>query len=353
MITIKDLNDRDAWYDFEDSLDSGMYFLQSWLWGDFNSEGLSKRTQRIGAYDGDNNLVAIALVIFEETRFGTYAYIPRGPMMDWDADYVDEVIEALKVFYSSQDLLMLKIEPRVEKSKQSNFNGANSSYKYTQSQRNWVIDLKEDEDEQWKFLKENGMRSNYKRYINRASKLGVKIEMSARPEAVGDFWDVLQQTSKRKNMTTYPKSYYEKQIEILGEEGTCRIFRAVGPEGELLASALIAFSQDEAAYLHGASADGEFARNSRAAHLMHWEIMRTAATEGMSTYNMWGVLDLDKNGEMDKSHGGYGFSLFKRSFGGRFVEYMDTQDFVYNRLKYTLLSLQERYRKWRFGGHFT
>ncbi len=109
--------------------------------------------------------------------------------------------------------------------------------------------------------------------------------------------------------------------------------------GEPLASALIAIYGAEASYLWGASYDRQ--RELRAPHYMHFQIMRYAYEHGCRRYNFWGVVK-DRNHRPD--YRGYGYSEFKRSFGGYVELYQRTQDYIYRPIPYTLMYLNERRR---------
>jgi lipid II:glycine glycyltransferase (peptidoglycan interpeptide bridge formation enzyme) len=88
-------------------------------------------------------------------------------------------------------------------------------------------------------------------------------------------------------------------------------------------------------------------------HLLQWEAIRWARTEGCTSYDFWGAPD-----NMDESDPMWGVYRFKAGFGGRFVRHIGAYDFPVSRLLYWFYSvampryldrLRARHRRARSG----
>jgi lipid II:glycine glycyltransferase (peptidoglycan interpeptide bridge formation enzyme) len=101
--------------------------------------------------------------------------------------------------------------------------------------------------------------------------------------------------------------------------------------------AVVAFYGDSAYYLHGASVPGA----GSVGYSLQWEAIKEAKRRGMRYYNFWGVV---KDRHFTPSHPWYGFSLFKRGFGGFKYSYLRAQDLAYTN-KYWLYRLTEKARR--------
>ncbi len=93
---------------------------------------------------------------------------------------------------------------------------------------------------------------------------------------------------------------------------------------------------DRSIYLYSGSireARGETKRF--ASYAAQWQMMRTAREMGARTHDLWGVAPRDAGPE----HPWYGYSLFKKGFGGRFVSWAGSWDLVVDPVVYRLRGL--------------
>jgi lipid II:glycine glycyltransferase (peptidoglycan interpeptide bridge formation enzyme) len=64
-------------------------------------------------------------------------------------------------------------------------------------------------------------------------------------------------------------------------------------------------------------------------HLLQWEAMRWAKSQGATLYDLWGVAESeDPNDPMA------GVYRFKRGWGGKMIRYIGSFDYVYSPLMY-------------------
>jgi lipid II:glycine glycyltransferase (peptidoglycan interpeptide bridge formation enzyme) len=344
-LIVREISDASAWESFLKKCDY-KYFQQTWKWGEFN-EALGKHIFRWGIYQGED-LVAVCLGIDEPSRFGNLVYCPRGPVLDWEnvslaKSVLGKMVEHVQAL---SKYMFLRVDPAVLRTDETlarvfNEVGFHRSEGFWQVERAWVLDIKGKSDDELLA----GMRKNTRYYLKKASKSGVEVTLSHDPKDVAEFAKMLEKMSDRKGFAAMPAAYLMKQYEMLGgDDGFLRLYVAK-KSGEMIAGAIVAFYGLEASYLHGASGD---LGDSQAPYLLQWKAIQDAREVGLEKYNFWGVVE-EKN--YRPGYPGFGYSNFKRGFGGRVEEYIHTQDHVFKPFQYKLFSLQEKYRKWRYKGN--
>lgn len=158
--------------------------------------------------------------------------------------------------------------------------------------------------------------------INRAIDLGVSVEriemadVSGREQALADFYDIHAATGKREGFIVRARDYELDGWRRLGESGAASLwFAGLGGRDT---GALLLHSGKLLVYFAAGSRDGADMRRTRANHLLQWRIIRWAAENGFSGYDMGGVDTQSAPGvPQDESHPLWNLYLFKRRFGGR------------------------------------
>lgn len=319
-------------------------FFQSWEWGEFQAS--RGRTIHRFSINDDDVIVGSILFIEDIDRFGTVLYAPRGPVLDWRNISIAEATLSLLVIEGKKlapKAICLRLDPAIvhDAPEVAAFpaSGFKAAAKFTQVERAWMASLQPSQDEQITWQKEHGMRSNIPRYLRRAEREGVTVRVGESAEDLEVFLTMITGLNERKNgIGLHPLDYYRKQFAALAPSGYERIF-ICEKDGEPLAAAMITIYGHEASYLWGASTDKQ--RDLRGPHFMHFQIMRYAYEHGCSQYNFWGVV---KEENHNPSYRGYGFSEFKRSFGGYVELYQRTQDYVYRALPYRLAFINDQRR---------
>ena len=312
----KEITDKNTWEKFSLRC-SPNNFLQSWGWGEFN-QSLDRKIYRWGVYR-DRELELICLGIVQTTKLGKFLYIPRGPILsDWDNQEILEfLVKQIKIVAKASDWIFIKIEPPIGNFEHNRdlfkFDNFIPAVTFTQVEDAWLLDLSKAEAE---LLYD--MRKTTRYLIRNEPKQGITIEISDRLQDANEFVDMIYSTSERKNFVNHPKYYYTKQFEILAKDNEMRIFKAI-KDGKVLATAVISFYGEMASYLHGAS----IPTDQSVGYSLQWAAITEAKRRGMKFYNFWGVVK-DKN--FYPKHPWYGFSLFKRGFGGFKYSYLRAQD---------------------------
>jgi lipid II:glycine glycyltransferase (peptidoglycan interpeptide bridge formation enzyme) len=348
-LKIKKINDKSKWNKFVSKHDKSS-FLQTWQWGDFQEKSLGKEVLRLGLFV-QNQLKALNLAVIENSRFGKFIYTPRGPIMDWSSKDVPYYLKAFaKYFDINREFVFYRSDPRLKNgSKNTEFYdklGFRNAANFVQVQRCWIMDLDkaDNEKELFKSAKSQGMSKSLPRHIRKAVKNGVKCRISDNIDDLEKLIEFLNYLAENKNIPKRPDSYYRDMFKHMAPDGLMKLVVAEH-KGTPVSILLISTYGDEVATLHGAS-NPERERNLYASKRVYWDAMLYAMREGFSRFNFWGVLSDEEM--KDKSHPSYGYSLFKKRFGGRELHLMDTKDFVYKELRYIPIFLQEKYRKLKY-----
>lgn len=331
---VKEITDKEIWENFSLSA-SPNNFLQSWNWGEFQL-AIGNTIFRIGIFQS-KKLVGICLAVKQVTKFGNYLYVPRGPILtDWNLNYLNQVVVKLKQLAQEENSIFIKIEPPILENPENQklFKDFVRAVTFVQVEDAWLLDLSKTEEE---LLRD--MRKTTRYLVRNEPKTGVRVEISASQEDIRTFTDLLYETSSRKGFINHTKDYYIKQFEILSRDDEMRIFKAF-KDNQILAMAVISFYGEMASYLHGASKQTD----QSVGYSLQWAVITEAKRRGMKYYNFWGVV---KDKHFYPGHPWYGFSLFKRGFGGFKHQFLRAQDLPLNHLKYYLYRLAEKIRRLR------
>lgn len=321
---IIEITDKNQLNDFVGSQPMSQ-FLQSWQWGEFQ-EKVSGRVWRFGVLDQDR-LAASAKVITKDLPMGKrYFYCGRGPIISAKADkksVVQLLFEKIKTLAGEEEIMFLRFDP-TEKFIISNLKPKIIKTLDVQPSQTIMLDLTKTETE---LLRGLSQKTRYN--IKLAMKKGVKVVQSDL-SGFEEFWNLLAQTSDRDKFMTHGRSYYRAMLEI--NDNPIKLFFAKF-RGKPIATALVSFFGDTAAYLHGGSADEE--RNTMAPHLLQWEIIKLAKADGRKFYDFYGI---------DEERWP-GVTRFKRGFGGFEVVYPGTFDLVYDRGWYSIYKMVRKVRR--------
>lgn len=289
-------------------------FLHSYEWGEFQKATGNKVTRLV--WKKKDAIQAAGLIVKKQLRFfGSYTYCPRGPIVSGDFKIKPRDLKKSLggVFF------------RFEQTDEKLFDEA-KLVSEIQPSHTLITDLSLSEEE---LLKNMHEKTRYN--IRLATKKKVRVAFQS--ASFEEVWKLFEQTSTRGGFRLHGKTYYEKMIENLGS-GDCKAFLATAWHDEDLLAANIMIDFDKTrTYLHGASSNKK--RNLMGPYLLHWELMRSAKSEGMKEYDWWGVAPEGA----DKNHPWSGISRFKRGFDGEEIAYHGTYDLVFDSIKYSFYRL--------------
>ncbi len=334
-------SDCQAWNDFVASWpDFGL--LQSYEWGELK-EQQGWQAVRLTVQD-QGRIVAGAQMLVKPAARGlvSLAYVPRGPLVDWqDGEVAKLLLDGLHAEARRQRAICLRIEPPLLNDPANH--SALESYGFqqialtNQPRCSSVVDLPPSTDDLLMALP-----SSTRYNIRKAQRKGVTVE-PAGAEALPTFFHLMEVTSGRDDFPIRPFDYYQEEWEAFSRLGQAQLFVS-RYQGQIIAAQLPFYYGKHAATFHAGSLN-EF-RELKAGYLMMWTAMCWAADRGCRTFDLWGIPDevgeLIARGEAipeGKNGGLWGVYYYKQAFRGRVVYYVGAYDYVYSPALYRTLDL--------------
>lgn len=268
-------------------------------------------------------------------------YAPKGPIVrDWtNKSFREQIFHDLENFAKEANAIQLKIDPDLElgrgipgeEGSSEDSNGPDilvelgqGGWSYSPDQiqfRNTVlVDLLEDEEQ---ILAR--MKSKTRYNIRLSGRKGITVRLGNEKD-LANLFQMYAKTSVRGDFTIRNEEYYLSLWRtFLKEKSLPEIDPIAQPliaeyEGKPVAGAVIFRFGDRAWYLHGMSLPEH--SKKMAPHLIQWEAMRWAKSQGCSVYDMWGAPEV-----FEESDSMWGVYRFKRGFGGEVVRTMGAWDY--------------------------
>lgn len=309
--------------------------MQTWEWGEFK-ENTGWKAVRL-AVEENNKIVAGAQILIKSAPLGlaSAAYIPRGPIVNWnDKAVTNALLSAMNNTARRHRCISLKIEPAIPYTaelaqllaglgfKESDFNN--------QPQCSMLVDLAPDEDT---ILANMNKTTRYN--IRYSERNGIEV----RQADTGDFnhfYNLLTFTAARAGFPVRAKAYYEQEWHSFIKDDHIQLFIA-SYEGEVLAVRMPAAFGNIAATLHSGSYNNVH-KKLKPNELLMWHSIQWAKAKGCSRYDVWGIPNAigeeqykGKPLPEDQQGGLWGVYQFKRGFGGELIYYIGTYDYVYSK----------------------
>ena len=300
-----------------------------------------------------NKLVAATMLVAKPTFLGKSTFLaPGGPLLDFENHaLVTFFLRHLKSFIKAHNGFCFHIDPYyelIERDRDGNvieggFNHTeslkllkNRGFKAKphsgQPQYLFVLDFQDRTHEQ--IFAE--MKRNTRNHIRKAEKTGVKVRELKREE-LNVFKQITESTSKRRNFTDKPLSYYEEMYDLFHKRGEVKFILAEVTTDQAtipLSAAMFMTYGDEVIYLFSGS-DENYMKEYNAQYLIQWHMIKYAVKQGFKRYNFYGI-----NGLPDKSQKDYGIYDFKKGFTsettGHVVELIGAYETATNQIFYQL-----------------
>ena len=335
MYTIEECKDKSIWYSI-----NKYHLLQSWNWGEFQRK-IGRRVKRF-IVKKNNEIVSIFQVILINSRFGSYIYVPNGPVFKeqnpWKEneeikleEYKDQFIEIIKFtkeLGAKNKVQFIRIDPLFSDSKQNQQIleelGFVKSIKEIQPGHKLVINLALSLDELTKSMDDS---TRYR--IKKGLKEGIQVYKSINIKNDFEyFWNIYLRVKKRNSISSFEKSYYYMQLEFLKENGEYELFLAYDQDNKITAGAMVSFYNEVSSYLHAASDH----QSKNASRVLVWEVIKEAQRRDCKYFDFYGIARDDNN----LNDPWYGFTSFKKSFGGYKKLMLSTYDLPIQYLKYKI-----------------
>ena len=325
------------------------HVLQTSPWGDLKA-AFGWEAERL-ALVADGKVQAGAQVLYRRlpAGLGRLAYVPRGPLVDWEqGEAIAVLLDALTQAARARGSLALMVEPDLPDEPRwreylAGLGFLPSPLGNVQPRRTLLVDLSGNEEA---VLGRMHQKARYN--VRLAARKGVTV----RPATADDlptFCHLMATTGARDRFAPHAPAYYERAFGLFVPRGWAQLLLAEVEDAPV--AALMAFALGRRSwYFYGASSDAH--REKMAPYLLQWEAMRWARGLGCTEYDLWGVPDEDESTLeaqfTQRQDGLWGVYRFKRGFGGRLVRTVGAWDRPLRRFPYWLYALAGR--RLRGGG---
>ncbi len=281
------------------------------------------------------------LAIKKHTPIGNYLYLPYGPVAKTPTAFKNS-LKALNDLAKQQNAIFIRIEPQNPDYKQYLPKNIQKS-KDLNPKDTWVLDLTPDKST----ILTNFSQGTRTRY-NTFAKKGLIVEKTTDTSAIHYLVDLQKRLYKTKNLNSFSEHYLKTELEQ--PFATLYLVKYQKPEnvepditlpqdGQIIAASLF-FDYSGTRYYMQSAADNRYKKLPATVALLSTAIF-DAKDQGIEFFDFWGIAPE----EASEDHPWYGFTKFKKSFGGHEVHYVGTYDIIINSLKYKL------YQDTRFFGH--
>lgn len=297
-----------------------LHFLQSPTWEKYSKlEGYETFRQQ-----GDDFAY---LALKYNTPLGNYLFCPYGPTLDLSHPEasLQHALTSLKDLAQQQKSFFVRIEPTHPFSPdQLKSLGLVKSHDLDPA-HTWALDLTQSEEDILAGIEKNKARS-----WRIHEKKNVHIRTSQNPNDITILTNFLTSVSNRNGFIPQSESHLRHQLE----SGFATLYIAE-LDGRPIAASLVYDYGDTRFYAHAAS-DRAYSKLTPGDTLLVQMIL-DAKNRGAHTFDFWGITTSE-----DPHHPWYGFTRYKKGFGGHQVDYAGTWDLPLHHVKYRLYQLLRR-----------
>lgn len=275
---------------------------------------------------------------------GKYLYIPRGPGVNtkYQIPNTEQHIQELIALAKQKSARWIRIEPATEEILETI--QKDTAYKIVKAPHDmqpreiFVIDITKSEEELL-----SSMKPKTRYNIRLAEKRGVRAFATREEKHMQAFFDLVEMTARRKEISPHPKDYYAKFFDAFPPE-MCQLFVAEY-NGEVLVANICILYQGRAVYLHGGSSDKH--RDMMAPFLLQWEQIKYAKAHGCTEYDFGGVRTQATSYQLSASNSWGGITRFKLGFSPNTlpITYPGSYDIVLDTKVYALYNFIRRLKE--------
>jgi lipid II:glycine glycyltransferase (peptidoglycan interpeptide bridge formation enzyme) len=239
------------------------------------------------------------------------------------------MLSDLKKIGKENNLIFIKLEPNVDKSKVSESIIQLISKELVPGRRLFTpstfwIDLTPSEEN---LLKSFSSKTRYN--IRLAEKKGVKVAEDNSDKAFDRYLELTRETVERQGFFAHTEKYHRLMFSILRKAGIAHLMTATF-EGKIITTWVLFGGRDFLYYPYGASTEDH--KEVMANNLMMWEAIKFGKKLGLTTFDLWGREE------------GKGFTKFKEGYNPKVIEFLGTWDLVINKPLYYLYRIAENVR---------
>lgn len=301
------------------------YFMQSIAWSELKSNW---GREIIVSRRENGEIRGGALVLIKRLPGGfSLMYCPRGPVYDYhDKDTISDIIKGIRILGKKYKAFSFKMDPCIWETddeakkilKNLGFSHRENAQENETLQRRYNYGLLDIEGRTPEA--EIASFNQKTRYNIRLSKRkGVTCEIHGK-EGLDDWMMLSEITAKRDNFVLRPRSYYEKMLDVFGDD--LRLYICYY-ENTPVSAAMCCRYGGKCYYIFGASSNEH--RNVMPNYLMQWEMIQWALEGGCFCYDFLGIpVNVEENSPT------YGVYKFKRGFEGTVLPFAGEFDLTLN-----------------------
>lgn len=292
------------------------------------------------------------LIIKKSTILGPYFYLPYGPYLG-QKDSAKKAYEALQSLAKREHVIFTRIEPQNADAASYWLRNAKKT-KDLSPKETWVLDLSPTEEEIF-----SGMKQNTRNLAKNYSKKGITVEKAAKtPENAQILYHFLREVAKSHHFSPIEEATFQAELNQPFSSLFIAYYTPDSPQPNSPTSqqenqhenqnagtpqknssktpiaASLFFDGPETRYYMQSGTAQNF-RHLPGTLAILSEAIKDAKAKNLKFFDFWGIAPENA----DKNHPWHGFTKFKKSFGGREVDYAGTYDLIEKPLKYRLYSL--------------
>ena len=297
------------------------HFLQSEQWESFQK---SQGNETFRIVKENYEIFAIC----KKTALGNYIYCPYGPAVA-NFDALKDSLGELRGLANTTNSLFVRIEPTFKFLPEQMKSLGLIKTADLNAPATWVLDLSKEEKELL-----SGIEKERTRYWRGREKRGMNIRVSKDTKDIDILYGFLKTCADENGWVGETKEYLSHQLEQ--DFATLYVLELNDEDGQTIPLAASLMFDDETTRFYGHSANNpeKRYRKYRANGVLLVQAILDAKNSGKKAFDFWGITTSD-----DENHPWAGFTRFKKSFGGRAVEYSGTWDLPTSKLKYNVYTI--------------
>lgn len=266
------------------------------------------------------------LAVLKKTLLGNYLYCPYGPAIEFQnteecREIFKRALEALKSLAREQGAFFIRVEPAFDAISGDELKelGLEKSHDIDPA-HTWILDLTKLSQEELLAGIEKRKLRHWRTHKNK----GISLRQTQDPEQITILTQFLKGLGERDHFNPQNEAHLKRQLQA----GFATLYIAE-LEGEPIAAALI-YDHNGVRYYAHAATDEEH-RKLMAGTIILIQMIVDAKEKGEEVFDFWGITTSE-----DPKHPWYGFTQYKKSFGGKQVDYAGTWDLSVKQVRYNL-----------------
>lgn len=267
-----------------------------------------------------------ALAVLKKTVLGNYLYCPYGPAIEFQnaeecRKNFGQALEKLKDLAKEQGAFFIRVEPAFDAINDEELKalGFEKSHDIDPA-HTWILDLAKLSQEELLAGIEKRKLRHWRTHENK----GISLRQTQDPEQITILTRFLKGLGERDHFNPQTEEHLKRQLQA----GFATLYIAE-LEGEPIAAALI-YDHNGVRYYAHAATDEEH-RKLMAGTIILIQMIIDAKENGEEVFDFWGITTSE-----DPKHPWYGFTQYKKSFGGEQVDYAGTWDLPVKKVRYGL-----------------